>query len=775
MKQFLYVIRYLLNVRGNNLTKIISLTLGLFVGLILFAQVAFEMSYDNFYPDKEQLYLLHMKSSVYGKSDFEGGIVHAPFAPTMYHEFPEVVSAANAFAFSWDRQYKYGETSFKEKSLAVDSLFFQTMGFPILEGNPEDLKVGDVLFVSRSFAKKVFGDISNAVGQQLVADGQTYQVKGVFEDLPKNGHLQFEVATSLTPIAKSSGWMNNDAYACYVRLAPGTDVDAIPDKIYEMRRKHYDVESIEEKGVIWDYYLKPVTELHSSDPIVRLTCMILSLLAFSLLIASAMNYVLISISSLATRAKAVGVHKCNGASNGNIFLMFIYETLLLVAVSLVITVLAILVFRQQIETLVKTDLPAIFSLGNWWVIAVVIAVLVLITGVIPARIFSSLPVSLVFHSYKDSKRRWKQSLLFMQFSGICFLMTLLAIIVFQYHMMLNRDVGYDMRGVVCTDGMYLLSQNELRTIKDEFLNYPGVESATLSSYLPTDIWNGQSMEDPMTHEILVHTRVNAVDSSFIQTLGIGLLMGKNLSAGSWERKEVVVNETLVRELNVDNPIGMRVSYFGLIFTICGVVNDFQYQSFFNEIPPMALVPAEFQAFNSSKLSVRLGREITPEVLMDMNKRLSELSHKEEYSFIPYFVTYESNYKDVRLFRNSVVAAGLIMLMITLLGLFGYITDEVHRRSKEIAIRKVNGARARDILRILATDISYIALPSVLIGLGVAYVVGAEWLKQFAVKIPLSVALFAGSGLVIWAVIQSCLIIRAWKVANENPVNSIKSE
>ena len=108
MKQLQYVIRYLLKARGNNLIKIVSLTLGLFVGLILFAQVAFEMSYDNFYPDKEQLYLLHIKASVQGKDGFEGGVVHAPFAPTMYWEFPEVISAAKCLCFLVGKAFQVG-------------------------------------------------------------------------------------------------------------------------------------------------------------------------------------------------------------------------------------------------------------------------------------------------------------------------------------------------------------------------------------------------------------------------------------------------------------------------------------------------------------------------------------------------------------------------------------------------------------------------------------------------------------------------------------------
>lgn len=775
MKQLQYVIRYLLKTRGNNLIKIVSLTLGLFVGLILFAQVAFEMSYDNFYPDKEQLYLLHIKASVQGKDGFEGGVVHAPFAPTMYREFPEVISAANAYAFSWERRFKWGETTFEEKTLSVDSLFFQTMGFPVLEGNPEELKMEDAVFVSRSFAEKVFGNIMNAVGQRLISDEQTYQVRGVFEDLPKNGHLQFEVATSLTSWTKGAGWRNNDAYACYLRLASGTDINTIPDKIREMRLRHYDVEALEREGVRWDYYVKPVTELHSGDPVVHRTCLILSLLAFSLLVASALNYVLISISSLATRAKSVGVHKCNGASEGNIFAMFIYETFVLIIVSLLITIVLILLFQKQIEVLVKTDLSAIFSLEHWWVVGAVIVVLMLITGIIPAKIFSSLPVSLVFRSYKDSKRTWKRSLLFMQFGGVSFLMTLLGVIVLQYHMMLNRELGFDTEGVICTEGMYTLSKNELQAVKHEFLSYPGVESVTLTQNLPTGRWSGQSMKDPVTEEILIHTRFTSADSSYFKTLGIRVLMGRNFNEESWERREVIVNQTFVRQLNVENPIGMRVSYFDDIYTICGVVNDFQYRSFFEEIPAIAFVPIEFPYCNSATLALRLNREITPELLIDMNERLKELSHKEDYMFTPYFVTYAAYYKDVRLFRDSVIVAGLIMLVITLLGLFGYITDEVHRRSKEIAIRKVNGATSMDILRILSVNISFIAIPSILIGLGFAYMVGTEWLKQFAVKIPLSIALFAGCGFILWLIIQMCLVLRAWNVANENPVKSIKSE
>lgn len=226
MKQLQYVVRYLLKARGNNLIKIISLTLGLFVGLILFAQVAFEMSYDNFYPDKEQLYLLYVKGKTPGNETYDVHVVNSPFAPTMYKDIPEVISAANIFYNITDMRFKVDGNAFEERTVFADSLFFHTLGLPVLEGDPKELRVENVMFISESFAKRAFGDISKAINQSCKYEDMSYTVRGVFADLPENGHLQFDVAISMTRFTKeyseddARAWMGNDAYCCYVRLAP---------------------------------------------------------------------------------------------------------------------------------------------------------------------------------------------------------------------------------------------------------------------------------------------------------------------------------------------------------------------------------------------------------------------------------------------------------------------------------------------------------------------------------------------------------------------------
>ena len=136
---------------------------------------------------------------------------------------------------------------------------------------------------------------------------------------------------------------------------------------------------------------------------------------------------------------------------------------------------------------------------------------------------------------------------------------------------------------------------------------------------------------------------------------------------------------------------------------------------------------------------------------------------------------ESQYEGTRHFRDGVFVASIAILLITLMGLLGYITDEMHRRSKEIAIRKVNGATAPNILRLLSKDVLITAFPAILLGVIASRVVGESWLRQFADKIPLTVFIFISTALLVLAIIWGCVILKSWNIANENPVRSIKNE
>lgn len=779
MKPLLYTFRYLRRGKSRHFIKCISLTLGLMAGLVLFTQTAFELSFDRFYPDADRIYQLHRKFKIGDQPTTENSFVNAPYAPTMYEEMDEVTAGTTIYMNAMDNRYEVGEHTFTEKTLIADSLFFQTLGFRIIRGDAKELCLPEALFISQSMARRLFGT-ADPVGQEIRMDKEIIAVTGVFADVPKNGHLQFDAVYSLSSWygrGKNENWIRSDGFRGYVKLAPGVDPRTVEEKIPAMLRRHFDVAALEQKGLMMEHTLTPVSQIHSADPAVRRMCFILSFLAFALLFVAAMNYVLISVSSLAGRAKSIGVHKCNGASGRNIFALFMYETGLLVFLSLIGAVFLIFIVRTHIEELIHTDLSAVFAIQNLWVALIVVIALLLIAGVIPGRLFAAIPVTQVFRANPENKRRWKQILLFFQFTGITFMICLLAIIYSQYRLMLNKEMGYTTENILFTPALDELGPEQLRTLKMEFERLPEVQNACLTSAVPVDWLSGNSIIEPVTGRELFTGRFMKADKDYLQTMGMQLAAGRTFTESSATQAEVIVNETAVRLLQIDNPIGYRFSYFGTLSTICGVIKDFQYRSFLHEIPAIVLLPPETlpQYGTPNKLVIHLNTPLTSARFTDLNARLRTLCHNEEIAFQPYQDTFEWNYKEIRLFRNSVFAASLIMLLITLLGLIGYTEDEINRRSKEIAIRKVNGATARTILQLIGKDITFTALPALLIGIALSYSVGAEWLKQFVAKIPLSGWLFAGCGLFVWMVILLCVCLRAWGTARENPVVSLKSE
>ena len=173
-------------------------------------------------------------------------------------------------------------------------------------------------------------------------------------------------------------------------------------------------------------------------------------------------------------------------------------------------------------------------------------------------------------------------------------------------------------------------------------------------------------------------------------------------------------------------------------------------------------------------SVRL-RQPYDESLKKLNEYMEQVHSTKALEFIPIDTMLKEIYRNVYRFRNSVWITSTFILLIVVMGLIGYVNDETQRRSKEIAIRKVNGAEASTILRLLSRDILYVAVPSVLIGIVVSYFTGKAWLDQFAETIDMNALYFVGTVLVIIALIVVCVVVRAWRIANENPVNSIKSE
>lgn len=242
MKQLYYSILMLLRGRSNNLTKTISLTLGLFIGILLFACVAFQLSYNRFFDKPEQLYLAYMTNLLNGVPDKSAPYIYGTFSEAMRENFPEQVEDATVWRESWERIFYHGSVRLSQRTIYADSHLFSTMGIKLLAGNAEDLKTDGNIFISRSLADKIREDaeLTTVIGKQLYLDRKVpVTVRGIFEDLPENTDVPFQVVASMAYFwnNKRAGWGFDISYASLIRFKnPEKDIPAVEARVPEMIR-----------------------------------------------------------------------------------------------------------------------------------------------------------------------------------------------------------------------------------------------------------------------------------------------------------------------------------------------------------------------------------------------------------------------------------------------------------------------------------------------------------------------------------------------------------
>lgn len=774
MKQLSYTLRSLLRAPGNNLIKIVSLTLGLGVGLLLFARVAFELSFDSFFGQVENLYVVNTHYQIKGEDYGHSTAGYAPLASAMREEFPQVEVATvcrKAYGeFSLFRQ----DHKFTPEVVLGDSLFFRTMQIGVVRGDDRRLGAPDQIFLSESFARRVFPH-DDPLGQVLYyAKNYPYTVAGIFRDIPENTHLRFDAVVSFvnqkTQFGYYCGWGSDDSYTTYIRLRPGVDLAALEAKIPALVGRHVDLESERRDGVLEDYSLLPVAQIYTRDAEVRRMVVIMSLLGFALMFIAAMNYVLIAVSSLPARARAVGIHKCSGAGEGIIFGQFMMETGMIFTLTLVCLGLLLTAFREQVARLAAVrSLGSLLNEQTLWLPALVLLLVFLLAAVLPARLLARVPVTQIFRAANTGKRGWKRCLLFVQFGGVAFVVSLLAVIGLQYRYLMNRELGYEPRNVVYAALKGMAGKASLDRLTAEFRKLPYVQETGVSGGNLISGYGGMMIHDE-AGRVLFTTRQNSFTPDILPLVGIRLAEGRNIERDG----ELLVNETFVEKQGwADGAVGKTVrSDHEVVGEVVGVVKDFHVFSLYLPQLPVLIVGRE--ALPKGTFALRL-TALTAERLAELNETMARLYPDQDMGFTVMQDQLERQYEGARRFRDAVVLASLAILLIALMGLWGYISDEIHRRSKEIAMRKINGATVGNILRLLCKDVLLTAMPALILAVLFARYVSEVWLRQFAEKVSLHVFLFVGSGGLVLALIGGCVVARTWKTACDNPVKSIQNE
>ena len=774
----------------DTIIKALSLGTGLAVGLLLIAKVCHEMSHDKCYTDYGQIYKIRTLYTQQGEKHDYGQIPGA-VAPGFKQYVPGVRTATRTtFIWSSDRFLDEDKNIIDGSVIIADTCFFDVFDTEILAGDPKQTlgKMAAVM-VSESFAQKM-GGVSEAIGKVIANEELpqfTMTIEGVFKDFPYHSSVKHDVLLSMESYGKGSteNWIGNDRYKGYVRLEDGTDPETLAPAIRLMQEKNYSPEAIkmaEESGIDIHFILSPLTEEYTSSDNIRNMMVIMTIVAILLIMISLLNYILMSVSALVKRSKEMGVRKCYGAAGGNIYSIFFKEAAVDVAAALLVAAVIVLSLQTVIEDIVGVPVDALLVRGTYMTSVGVILAVFFIAAFVPGYLYSKIPAGAAIRNYRESKRIWKLALLFIQ-TGICaLLLTLMSVISAQYDKAVNDKPGYEYEDLIYT-GLRGTDNGVHQGIIDDLKAMPEVTDVQMSYSLPLDYSSGNNvfMMDNGYQELFNIADQYWGSEGLFEMLGIPFIEGRYPQSES----EMAVSESFVKKMMEyqdwsDGAVGKQVhitehDYDHGAFTISGVYKDYRINTLTNQDTRASIrfhgeVGKDYMPLMLIKVT-----EVTTEMMAKVEEVIQARIENKDVVVKSYKDSMRDAYSSERRMRNTVIIGCLVSIIIALFGLIGYIRDESQRRSKEMAVRKINGATSKEILRIYAMEIMRLSIPAIIIGNAGAYFAATIWLKNFSERITLSAWYFVIPDIVILLLVTCCVVLNSLRVSRSNPVESLKNE
>jgi putative ABC transport system permease protein len=819
--------RALTKSRTYAVINILGLAIGLAACLLILLYVRYETSYDAWLPDSERVYQVQ---SIH--TDPETGEVtrqqgtHGVVAAPLLKDFPQIEAITRADGES-PVFLRNGEATFAPMILADES-FFKILQVPFLHGSPATaLKGMDSLVISRNEAVRRFGRV-NAVGETVTAvrRGEQYslRVTGVFEDMPRNSHMNLGMVGRMSDQdAAACGWgcINGTVY---LKLKPGADPAEIHRQMPAWEKRNIppvDVGGVKvSEGDAFDWRLVPVRDVHLSGAEGdeerpgndRRTIWTFGIVALLILGMAAVNFVNLATARASQRAREVALRKVLGANRRQLIIQFLGESLLLTGVALLLALALVELLLPSLSAFLGADLDmGYFGPGGVIVPAVVLLLVVGVAGgLYPAFYLTRYQPADVLRANKSSAEpqgsgRLRSALVVAQFAVSIGLIICTAIIYAQTDYARTTDPGYRREGIIQIANMTraaVIDQTE--TVIRELARVPGVKSVAGTNIT---VASGTTLNT----RVQVPGRTNPITigwysahPDFFDTMGIELLAGRKLSrafandngwmpyqpddvalaaekAMAQRGLNVVVNALAARQLGFKTPaeaIGKQVKAnqlsdeAGLLpLTIVGVVEDSRFRSIREPVEPMIF--QDRGIYRSLVLRYEAG---DPEALMrsleQVWKRLApEVPFEGEFADDQLAELYIADEARAQAFAGF---AGLAVL-IACLGLFGLAAFTAERRTKEIGIRKVFGARVRDIVQLLAWQFSKPVIVANLLAWPVAWWVMRDWLNSFDTRIDLGPGPFLLAGLLALVIALGTIAGHAMKIARLNPIHALRYE
>ncbi len=790
--------------KSTFLINVIGMSTGLACALFITIWVLDELSVDRFHRKGDRLVqiLQNLPTPNGIETDDE---TQGPLAEALINEFPEVEQTVSVLDNSWFEGEKFLLSDGDDKFFSADNQFagrdyFSIFSFPLLHGSPDQVLANtNGVVISEEMAKKLF-QTTDAMGKTVewIHDeyGGTYNVSGVFKELPKNSTAQFDAVFNMEVFLAQNDdlteWNNSDLKT-YAVLKPNTVLTSFNAKIKGFLQT-------KDKNMPETYWAQLYGEryLHNNyeNGVVsggRIQYVkLFSIIAILILIIACVNFINMATAKASTRIKEIGVKKSVGAQRKSLMVQFTVESLVIAGISMALALVIVSLLLPQFNVISGKELVLHFNANLFLGILLITLSAGFISGIYPALYLSGLSVlkGLKGKLPKNSGGHFiRKGLVVFQFVTSVVLIASVFIVYKQMDFIRDKNLGFNKEHIIWfssgvlesnmneADGEGGLTDEQIENFLQIMKNTPGVVNASNFRHtMMADFGTTTGLDWPGKSENQ-NAQFAQISGGydFIETMQMQLKEGRLFSRKfKSEKEKIIFNEEAITQMGMKDPIGKVINLWGDEKKIVGVVKDFHVDKLYNKVMPV------FMKLDNNNFASNIMVRIKPGDETATIERIKQAYQNYFIRGMPFdFRFLDENYQalyegEKRVATLSKYFAGFATI-ISCLGLFGLAVFTTQRRRKEISIRKVLGQSAVQVTVMLSSEFAKLVLIAVLIALPIAYVLANNWLSGFVYRIPLQVWYFIGAGLVALIVAMLTVGSQAIRAANRNPVNALGEE
>ncbi|TSA32377.1 MAG: FtsX-like permease family protein [Porphyromonadaceae bacterium] len=787
--QLKLALRYLYRNRSFTFINLIGLSLGLAAFIYVLILVSHETQFDNFYPDNKRIYRV-TSTLVNGDKRMSSGFCNAPVGPTVAAEIPGIESFCRVSAENQQKLIVGSDMITIGRFRYAEMNFFNFFGFKLIQGSSDRvLNQPGSIVLSRSEAIRIFAS-KNPLGQVVkTPEGMEFVVTGVAEDPPSNTHLIFDAVASYLTLENRRGiyleWDGGWTFLTYLRLSPAIDPDNLTEKFPAFLEDKIN-KKFRSAGWEMSLGLQPIRDVHLNSHLdydcptnrSKASLLIISTIAFLILILAIINYINLSTAIAFTRVRETGMRKIMGAAGSQIWTQLLAESVVLTLLAGAISIFLLLSFCPMLNQFTRSD----FALKDSPVLVAVITLLAtlftgFISGVGPAWLLSRQKAMAGIQNTIMGRRRnyFRNGLVSFQFFAAVVLIVTLMLMQKQNSFVNSMDLGFERHSIGSLNVSKGFELKDAGRVIDELKKIPEIVDVSISSEMPGAgvTSNGYGLEGKENIELI---KTIYTDENFLNCYGIKLIKGRDFrgTTGS-DASGFLVNQALVDFAGWTDPIGKKITR-NQAFEVIGVVDDFHFSSLYEPVAPLIIsVNPASDSWSYYFVNMRFN---TTDVasLLNKIKAVWERTMPEqlfEFQFLDNYLA--TSYQSLGQNQKMITLFSLLAVLIAAIGLFGLSAFITVSRRKEIGIRKVNGATTAQIMALL----NYRMVRWVLIGFVIACPVASYlmnlWLQSFAFKTTISWWIFMVSGALVVLVAVVTVSWESFKSARRNPVETLRYE